>query len=209
MRSSNGEQDGGREPEAHHDPLRVGDRHGEVERQPGEIAKTGDHQQDRGRTAGGELLAAGTREFHGGREIIGGENGTDGVEALIERIEIAQPHRDQKADRPYQHPKQPCAAMRELARRLPFQGVAENDRGRADRHKLLGIDRRRHRRGGDAGRLYQEGKSPPADEGAFLLPHPSQQQHSAENGGDRDVHGRHRVHVELHGLPPAALRARP
>ena len=45
---------------------------------------------------------------------------------------------------------------------------------------------------------YQR-QAPPADKGAIALPRPGKQQNAAENGGDRDVHGRHRLHVEMHG----------
>jgi hypothetical protein len=86
----------------------------------------------------------------------------------------------------------------------PIQTIAENDRGRADRHKLVGVDWGRHCGGGGARGLKQEGKTPPTDERTLLLPRPSEQQHAAKHGGYRDVHGRHRLHVELHGLPPTA-----
>jgi hypothetical protein len=52
-----------REPEADQDELRLLDRHGEIERQPGEKAQPCDHKQGDGRPARGELLAVGAGEL--------------------------------------------------------------------------------------------------------------------------------------------------
>jgi hypothetical protein len=113
-----------------------------------------------------------------------------------EGIEIAGLESDEKADRTQQNEQEARMPEGEFLCRLPFDCVGERDRRQTEMEEV-GV--RPHREGGedDASAHDRQRQAPPADKTAIALPRPGKQQNPAENGGHRDIHGRHCLHVEM------------
>ena len=79
--------------------MRFADRHGEVEREPRQIAEANNGEEDHRRPRDGRCSPVARPKCAGRGEIIDGENGAEDAQLVIEGVEIAGLEGDEKADR--------------------------------------------------------------------------------------------------------------